>query len=475
MSELTAPLEAQEEKLLTCVHCGFCLPACPTYTRLGVEGDSPRGRLHLMQAVAEDRLDPASRAFQTHIDRCLGCRACETVCPSGVEYGSILERAREVAARARRPGWLTRRLLAVFGSERSTRWSMALGRLLRATRLPALAAHVLPDRRPFRRFRTGMAMLAATVSWKAPRGGQGNGGPARSSRGERPHHRSAARSPSLAGGTDDAPGAAASAPVRASAAAGSDEGAEAFVADVALLRGCVQEGLFGRVNDATVRVLQSNGFRVHPVEGQGCCGALHAHGGDLERARELARQNIDAFEASGVDRVVVNAAGCGAVMKEYGELLADDPAYALRAAALAEGVRDVSELLESRGPVTGAPLPMKATYDAPCHLLHGQGIDAAPLAVLAAIPEMELVPLRGADECCGGAGIYGITHPDLGGRICADKVAAVQETGAGVVATGNPGCIMQIGGGLRMAGSGCRAVHPVELLDESYRRAGRYE
>ncbi|MBW3534992.1 MAG: 4Fe-4S dicluster domain-containing protein [Gemmatimonadetes bacterium] len=473
-TDLASALASQEERLLTCVHCGFCLPACPTYTRLGMEGDSPRGRLHLMRAVVEDRLDPASNAFQLHIDRCLGCRACETVCPSGVEYGSLLERAREEAARAKRPGLLTRLLLRIFASDRATSVAMAGGRLMRATGLPALAARLLPDVRPLEGLRLAMGMLAATTPWRPSprdeRAGDDTEAPAR--REDRPRHRSAARSPSLAGGSDPDAGAA-TAPASA-ARTDREAGDEAFATDLALLRGCVQEGLLGEVNRATERVLGANGYRMHPVAAQGCCGALHVHGGALETARTLARRNVDAFEMSGVERIVVNSAGCGAVMKEYGDLLADDPLYALRAAGVASRVRDVSELLAARGPVPGGPLPLTVTYDAPCHLLHGQGIETPPLAVLAAIPELEVVALRGADECCGGAGLYGITHPDLGGRIGRDKVAAVEETGARVVATGNPGCIMQIGAGLRMTGSGCRAMHPVELLDESYRRAGRY-
>ncbi len=207
-----------------------------------------------------------------------------------------------------------------------------------------------------------------------------------------------------------------------------------------------------------------------PAPEQRCCGALHAHGGDRERARALARANIDAFERAGVDAVAVNAAGCGAAMKEYGALLADDPAYAARARALAARVRDVSELLVERGPRPGAPLPLRVTYDAPCHLHHAQRVTREPLAVLHAIPGLELVPLPGADECCGGAGIYGLTHPELGGRILADKVAAIRSTGADGVVTPNPGCMMQIGAGLLLEGDGRPVLHPIELLDESYRR-----
>ena len=243
---------------------------------------------------------------------------------------------------------------------------------------------------------------------------------------------------------------------------------------VGVLSGCVQGGLFRRVNRATERVLVANGFEVYPAPGQGCCGALHAHGGDLEGARNLARRNIRAFETLGPDLIAVNAAGCGAAMKDYPQLLEEDEEYAVRASAFAAKVRDVSELLGRRGVRQGGSLAIKVTYDAPCHLIHAQGITEEPLALLGSIPGLELIPMRKHDECCGGAGIYGITHPELGGRISHDKVLAILETGAELVATGNPGCMMQIGAGLRAMGEDVEVVHPVELLDESYRRGGVY-
>jgi glycolate oxidase iron-sulfur subunit len=253
-----------------------------------------------------------------------------------------------------------------------------------------------------------------------------------------------------------------------------DSGGLGGGARTALLLGCVQEGLLARVNRATARVLEVNGFRVVEVPGQGCCGAVHTHTGDLEGARSLARRNVQAFERAGVDVVAVNAAGCGATMKEYGHLLRDDPHVRDGGRALAEKVRDISELLGRPGLRVGGGLPLRVTYDAPCHLLHAQRISKEPLALLRSIPGLELVPLRGHEECCGGAGVYGITHPELGGKIMQDKVEAILATGAQVVATGNPGCMMQIGAGLRMAGAAVDVVHPVELLDESYRRGGAY-
>jgi glycolate oxidase iron-sulfur subunit len=241
---------------------------------------------------------------------------------------------------------------------------------------------------------------------------------------------------------------------------------------VAMLEGCVQEGLFGRVNAATRRVLEANGCEVVPAPEQRCCGALHAHAGAREGAERHARENIAAFEAAGVDYVIVNAAGCGAAMKEYGALLSGDPVWAERARAFSARVRDLFEFLAERGVRPGAPLPLRVTYDAPCHLHHAQRITRAPLDVLARIPALELIPLPGAEECCGGAGIYGVLHPELGGKILHDKVEAIRGTGARVVVTPNPGCSMQIGAGLLLAGADIPVLHPVEVLAESYRRLG---
>lgn len=438
MTDLLRELRRHEEKLFNCVHCGFCLPACPTYTRLGDEADSPRGRLHFMRAVVEGRLEPDSPAFTRHLDRCLGCRACESVCPSGVEYGHLLEGAREVVVRASPQSFLSRVLPTVMERPSLLRPAMFLARILRSTGFPDLATQRLPSKGWLGQVRLGMGMVAATS------------------------HRPLPGTPGL--------------PVRrrGSAKATAAAGTLGNGARTAMLLGCVQEGLLARVNRATARVLAANGFRIAEVPEQGCCGAVHAHTGDLEGARELARRNIRAFEKAGVETVAVNAAGCGATMKEYGHLLGDDPAYADRARELAKKVRDISELLGRPGLRVGARLPLTVTYDAPCHLLHAQRISKEPLAMLLSIPGLELVPLRGHEECCGGAGVYGITHAELGGQIGDDKVKAILATAAQVVATGNPGCMMQIGAGLRMAGAGVEVVHPVELVDESYRRGGLY-
>ena len=427
---LARAVKEQEEGLLNCVHCGFCLPACPTYRRLGDEADSPRGRLHLMRAVVEGRLDAGSDAFQLHIDRCLGCRACEPVCPSGVAYGHLLELARHVGREARRPPLLSRLLLRVFGTRSLSRPAMALARLLRATGIPALASRLRPGKGPPGPVRLGMAMLAATAP--SP--------PLAPTLPPRPTPRPPTPQPR--------PGTA------------------------AILTGCVQAGLFARVNAATERVLRANGFDVVPVPGQGCCGALHSHAGDLEAARALARRNVEAFEATGADFIVMNASGCGAAMAGYARLLSGDAETGRRAAAVAARVKDVSELLAAQGPRQGGEVQLKITYDPPCHLLHAQGVSGPPEKVLRAVPGLEVVPLPGASECCGGAGIYGLTQRELGGRIGGDKVRSVIGTGADALVSANPGCMMQIGAGLRMAGRRTPVLHLVELLDESYRRGG---
>ena len=456
---LTLALKEQEEGLLNCVHCGFCLPACPTYRRLGDEADSPRGRLHLMRAVVEDRLSADSDAFQRHISRCLGCRACEPVCPSGVAYGQLLELARQVGGEARRPPLLNRLLLRVFGTGWIARPAMSAARMLRATGIPALSARLLSGDSTPKGARLGVAMLAASGSAGALPEAADPAHPASDP--------AAGSDRSSGNGTPPADSTPPAAPTAALAASPPPT-------TVGLLTGCVQAGLFSRVNEATARVLEANGYEVVPVPGQGCCGALHAHAGDLEAARSMARRNVEAFETAGVDLLAMNASGCGAAMAEYGTLLAHDDRMAERAAALAARVRDVSELLAARGPLPGAEVPMQVTWDAPCHLLHAQGVASPPTTVLNAVPGLEVLPLAGAQECCGGAGIYGLTHPRLGGWIGADKVRSVLDSGAAALVTGNPGCMMQIGAGLRLRGSRVPVLHLVEILDESYRRAGRY-
>ena len=414
------PLAAVTAGIDMCVHCGFCLQACPTYVNLQDENDSPRGRIVLMRALVEGTLELDDDSVRTHIDRCLGCRACETACPSGVPYGHLLEATRATLL-ARRPlAPVARLILSVFANRTLLRPAMAASRLMRATRIPALIGRFMRGRLGF-----AMSMLASTA----------------------PKLESAPYEP---GGTGARGG-------------------------VAVLEGCVMEGLYAHTNRATERTLAHNDYAIRPAPGQGCCGALHAHAGAADAARRLAKRNIDAFERSGAEYIAVNAAGCGAMMKEYGHLLADDPEWAERATTVAARVRDVSELLAAAGPRAGAPLPVRVTYDAPCHLVHAQRVVAPPLAVLRAIPELDLVPLTDAEQCCGAAGIYNLIEPATSNAVLAPKLRHIASTGADWVVTGNPGCLMQIGAGLERAGARARVVHPVDLLDVSYARAAKQD
>ncbi|HKW49368.1 MAG TPA: heterodisulfide reductase-related iron-sulfur binding cluster [Gemmatimonadaceae bacterium] len=410
------PLAKMRPGIDACVHCGFCLQSCPTYLTLEDENDSPRGRILLMRSALEGSLALDDPSLETHIDRCLGCRACETVCPSGVPYGHLLEATRATMAEKRRLPVIARAILWVFARPALLTMAMAMSRMLRATRIPVLLS-------PLRgRLGFAMAMLASTESRDA----------------------------------------------RASYVARGDGSR----GRTALLLGCVMEGLLTETNRATERTLTVNGYSMVDAPGQKCCGALHAHAGDLTNARELARANIAAFEQSGAEYICANAAGCGAMMKEYAHLLADDSQWSERAARFSPRVRDVSELLVAAGPSRGGPLPVKVTYDAPCHLLHAQRIADPPLVVLRSIPQLELVPLAGAEHCCGAAGIYNLVEPETSNTVLAPKVHNIDATGAALVATGNPGCLMQIGAGLRRASSAARVVHPVDLLDRSYARLG---
>jgi glycolate oxidase iron-sulfur subunit len=403
------------EALDACVHCGFCLQACPTFLATGDEADSPRGRIELMRALEAGELGVEDRFLTLHLDRCLGCRGCEPVCPSGVGYGHGLEAARERIVGARGVPRVARAALWALTTPGVSRLVYAAARLLRATGLPWRLAG-------WGRFRFALGMLAATrPARNAERG----------TRNIRPTASSAFRVPTSA----------------------------------LLFRGCVMDGLFAHVHDATVRTLEVNGYDVREVPGQACCGALHAHAGLREEARQLARGNVAAF-AAGDEPIVVNSAGCGAMLKEYAHLVDAGP-FAAR-------VRDVTELLAARGPRPGAPVDVHVAYDPPCHLLHAQRIAEAPHRVLAAIPVLRVASLPDAAQCCGSAGLFTLLEPAMSRAVLAPKIESLRAASPQVVATGNPGCLMQLGAGLAAAGLPTRALHPVELLDESYRAAGYY-
>ena len=421
IEHLATLLDRNREGIYTCVHCGLCLPACPTYRQLGDENDSPRGRVYLMRAVSESRLAIDS-VFAEHIDSCLGCRACETVCPSGVPYGELLEAARAELA-STRSGGVEQKLLRFVLNRFFTRRAL-LGVLMwiaRTFRESGLAQLAFDSKLLGNRGRLALALLLSSR-------------------------------PAL---TSNAENRAAGPSVSTSP-------------KVAILRGCVMEGLFSHVNRATERVLRKSGCELVEANGQVCCGALHAHAGELETAKELARKNIDAFRATTCDTIVINSAGCGAAMKEYKHLLADDPEYAARAADLSKKVKDISEFLIGIGAKPSeAIVARRVAYDAPCHLIHAQKIASAPVDLLRSIRGLELTPLIGSETCCGGAGIYNLQQYELSAKIALDKVDNILASGADMVVTGNPGCIMQIGASLLMRGESIKVAHPIELIDSA--------
>ena len=416
-----------------CVHCGFCLEACPTYVATGDEADSPRGRIVLMQAAARGDLPISNKALAFHLDRCLGCRACESACPSGVEYGPALEHTREALAKAHGVPWLARLILAVMSEPRLRRPALRASRLLR----PIARRLAGPSRLGF-----SFGMLAATkMMLDGTTEGRKDGGTEIIGDELPPYRRTAVP-----------PG----------------EGGPAVV-----FRGCIMDDLFSHVHDATERTLRVNGLTPVAVPQQGCCGALHAHAGLLDHTRVLARQNIIAFRQHADAVIVVNAAGCGTMLKDYGHLLQGDPVEQ-EAKAFASRVQDVTEVLAARGPRKGAAVRMTVAVDPPCHLQHAQRVIDEPLKMLQAIPELEVCSPAGAAQCCGSAGVYSIVEPELSQQVLSPKLASLEATGADAIATANPGCVMQIGAGILASGRAVPVVHPIEFLDLSYRKAGYY-
>ena len=515
-TRLAGALAREEEKLLACIHCGLCLEACPTYVHTGDENDGPRGRIYLMRAVEEGRLAAESRGFERHINRCLGCRACESACPAGVQYGQLLEAARSDLRGAGRRRSHTERLLGlalrhVWTHPARLALAFRLARLFRDTGLARLLLWTRLPRLISPRAEFALALLASSApalpevtDERSSRaisdgGATGRGSTNSGAAGGEDSSRTAA-----GGGKDSG---------RANAAGGSKPSRSAQ-----LFLGCVGEGLFARVNRATARVLAANGCEVETPPRQVCCGALHAHAGDLEGARRLARRNVEAFADAGGGgaAVVTNAGGCGAMLASYAHLLEDDAEFAERAKKFSARVRDVSQLLAATGVKAVAAgdvdrgrevdhgldadlgrdvdhegdvdhgqgddagrdadgRPNVVTYDASCHLLHGQRAIEEPLLLVAADASLRFVALEGSDVCCGGAGVYNLLEPELSARVLAEKLGRVRETGATTLATGNPGCHMQIAAGARLAGLDLRVCHPVELLDAAYRRARLYE
>jgi glycolate dehydrogenase iron-sulfur subunit len=432
-----------------CVHCGFCLPSCPTYVLWGEEMDSPRGRIYLMKSGLENRA-AMTDGFVRHFDACLGCMACVTACPSGVQYSPLIEATRgQIERRHDRSladRLFRRAIFLLFPYPKRLRFALAPLAFLQmfaggperaAPRAPedppgsrGAAVSEPPQRRPrstsgfFRRLRA-MMTLAPRVTWK---------------------------------------GLTARVPERTPAV-----GAKRMT--VGVLTGCVQRLVFPNVNTATINVLSAEGCDVLAPGDQGCCGALALHAGRLDDARCFARSTIAAFERAGVDRVAVNAAGCGSSMKEYGQLLADDPTWADRARAFSARVRDVTELVTELGEPRAVrhPLRLRVAYQDACHLAHAQGIRQPPRDMLRSIPGIELLTLPEADLCCGSAGIYNLVEPDTAEQLGDRKARLIDSTKPDIVATANPGCTLQLRAAASRAAHRWPIRHPIELLDASLR------
>ncbi len=415
-----APLEPLIDK---CVHCGFCLPTCPSYLLLGQEMDSPRGRIYMMKAGVDGRLR-MNDGMVGHFDTCLGCMACETACPSGVRYAPLIEETRAAIEHrhSRRPGdRLFRELLFRL---------LPYPRRLRLLARPLALVNVLKGRPGLlsllpRKIRNLIELAPDSRNARAS---------------QVPEHTPAAGATRLR---------------------------------VGMVTGCVQQVFFGHVNDATVRVMAAEGCEVYAPAAQGCCGALALHSGRDEDARAFARTLIETFERLDVDAIVINAAGCGSSMKSYGELFRNDAAWAARAQAFAVKVRDVTEVLAELGPPRAArhPLAMRVAYHDACHLGHAQGVRQQPRDLLTAIPGVTLVPIAEADICCGSAGIFNLVQPEMASELGRRKAANIADAAPDVVATTNPGCMLQIAAAGRAAGVNRSIVHVVELLDASIRGA----
>jgi glycolate oxidase iron-sulfur subunit len=407
----SAEAARHEQDLLKCVHCGFCLSACPTYLETGSEADSPRGRIVMMRALHDGRASADSPDLRRHLDLCLGCRACEPACPSGVPYGNLIEHARREMNKHRPVQHVGARRALLDSLADPARMRITLGASRIFGGMPKAMQRLLqgdPNQTP-----VPVALRKPPPSYPLP----------------------------------------------------------AFVpasgkrrARVGMLTGCAMRVLYGDVNEATASILAANGCEVLVNQKQGCCGALHLHNGFEDEARGLARNLIDAFgPVDGLDSIAVNSAGCGSTMKEYAHLLRDDPAYAEKAERLAAKCKDISELLDDLGWV--APLgPIRATvtYHDACHLAQAQRILDAPRRLLSLIPELTIVPLPESEVCCGSAGIYNLTEPDMALALQRRKIANIMSTGALAVVTGNPGCLSWIEAGL--TGRGVEVLHPASLM-----------
>jgi glycolate oxidase iron-sulfur subunit len=423
--------QPQRADLDRCVHCGLCLNACPTYRELGVEMDSPRGRIYQMVQVADG--EPITDSYREHMDLCLACRACETACPSGVEYGKLIEGARaQIEAHTQR-SWFTRTMRTFLFEKllQSPGMLTAAGSLLYLYQASGLQKLLRIS---------GVLKLMGTL-------------------GNLEQLTPAAQIPfffSKIGNTFPA------------------EGKQRY--RVALMAGCIANVSFARLNEATVRVLQKNGCEVVIPAGQTCCGALPVHAGMRDVGRRAARKNIDVILAGNFDAVISNAAGCGSTLKEYGDLLEGDPAYAEKAHKFAALTKDVNEFLSSMtlNPLMGK-VEATATYQDSCHLLHGQKIKAAPRKLLAQVPGLEFREMPKADICCGSAGIYNVVNNEMAMEVLRDKMGNANSTKAQWLVTANPGCMLQLEAGVRIHGNGQRVLHVVEVLDQAYAAHAKHD
>jgi glycolate oxidase iron-sulfur subunit len=415
------PAQADLDK---CVHCGLCLNACPTYRELGVEMDSPRGRIYQMNAVAGGA--PITPSYMAHLDWCLACRGCATACPSGVPYGRLIEAARAEIEAQKRPSL----------------WKRAASKLV--------FERLLPSRAALQATATALYLYQASGLQRLVR---------------------ATGVLKLFGNLADLEALSPHAEVpffyRHLGKTFPATGERRF--RVAFLAGCIANVAFARLNEATLRVLQRNGCEVVIPAAQNCCGALHLHSGLKEQARVLARNNIDAVLSEEFDAIITNAAGCGSTLKEYGELLAGDDAYHDRTARFASKMKDVTEFLASiELNLEMGNVDAIATYQDSCHLAHGQKIKDAPRRLLRAIPGLTFREMPMADLCCGSAGIYNVLHTEMSMQILRHKMESIGLTGASLILTANPGCMLQLAAGARLYGTGQRVAHVVEVLDEAY-------
>ena len=440
---MSAPTQTPErflnyDKSLACIHCGLCLSSCPTYLETGNENDSPRGRIYLMRAVQDGRLELGDTAV-THIDRCLGCRACEAVCPSGVQYGNLLEHTRDhvetILSRGAFQNFLRHVVIEKVFPNRS---------LMKLALLPARFTKWVGAENIVPKFaREAMSLL--------------------------PDELAAGKLPEVTPAADCRDGGA---PISRSARYGdsprSSRSGDRRSGRVGFIRGCVMDVMFGPTNANSVKLLNAAGYDVVTPLSQGCCGALHAHNGNLEAARVAARGNIVAFEKLELDAVVINAAGCGSMLKEYGHLLANDPAWDARGQKFSAQVKDITEWLAPRiSDFSFQFSDLKVTYHDACHLAHAQRITKPPRELERAVAGKNFVELPESDVCCGSAGTYNLTEPEMAEQLQRRKTENILRTNADLVVTSNPGCLLQIRAGLKKAGSQTRIVHIADYLAEA--------